>query len=187
VLDRCHRVVAMNEDAIGFCGAYYPRKAPERVLAIARAFPERRVLLLGPAWERWEGYGELAALPNLERLELPYEQYPAYYRRLRVLVSPSRLEGGPMPLLEALCSGIPVAASRTGFAPDIVRDGVDGVLFDPDADDRTAVAAVARALALPPVADPPARRCTWERFAGIVAGAWRFPATARAGSGRGEA
>jgi len=221
VLDRCHRVIAMNEadrrrleqrgvdprrlrvgipgvdterfrpgplgDAIGFCAAYYPRKAPERVLAVARAFPERRILLLGPGWERWDRYGELAALANFERLELPYERYPEFYRRLRVFVSPSRIEGGPMPLLEALCSAVPVAASRTGFAPDLVREGVDGVLFDAAASEAGAIAAVARALELPPVGDPPARRCTWERFAGIVAGAWRVPRTAGIGSGRSEA
>jgi len=213
-LDRCHRVVTMNErdrqllaqrgvdprrirvaipgidaerfrprgelgETIGFCSAYYPRKAPERVLAIARAFPTVPVLLLGRGWPKWEGWRELAGLANFEYIETEVDRYPDLYRRFRVFVSPSRIEGGPMPLLEALSAGIPVAASRTGFAPDLVREGIDGELFDRHAPIEAVIAAVGRALELPPVLDPPARRYTWDRFAGIVSAAWRPSARSR--------
>jgi glycosyltransferase involved in cell wall biosynthesis len=82
-----------------------------------------------------------------------------------VLVVPSRREPWGRVAAEALMSGVPVVASRTGGLPEIVRDGVDGFLYEPG--DVAALAAHVRRLA----ADPALR----ERLrAGALAGADRF-------------
>ena len=49
-----------------------------------------------------------------------------------VLVLPSRSEGLPRVVIEAFCRGRPVIGARAGGIPDIVADGVSGVLVPPE-------------------------------------------------------
>jgi glycosyltransferase involved in cell wall biosynthesis len=63
-----------------------------------------------------------------------------------VLVLPSRSEGMGRVLVEAFCRGRGVIGTRAGSIPDLVEDGVSGVLVPPD--DASALAdAIARVLA----------------------------------------
>jgi len=48
-----------------------------------------------------------------------------------VFILPSLREGSPLALLEAMAFGLPVVAAAVGGVPDIVRDGIDGLLFRP--------------------------------------------------------
>ena len=49
-----------------------------------------------------------------------------------VFVSASYLEGGPIPLIEAMMSNIVPVASDTGFTADVIRHGENGFIFPVD-------------------------------------------------------
>ena len=66
------------------------------------------------------------------RQALRTEEVAAALDRSTLLVLPSRSEGMGRVVVEALCRGRPVVASRIGGIADLVRDGVNGVLVDPD-------------------------------------------------------
>jgi glycosyltransferase involved in cell wall biosynthesis len=51
--------------------------------------------------------------------------------RASVMAFPSRSEGHPLVVLEALSAGLPVVTTRVGAIPEIITDGVEGFLVQP--------------------------------------------------------
>jgi len=56
---------------------------------------------------------------------------PSVLKRLDLFVQPSHSEGMSNALIEAMAAGRPVVATRVGGNPEVVRDGVDGLLVPP--------------------------------------------------------
>lgn len=54
------------------------------------------------------------------------------YRESQIYCHPSLQEGMSLAILEAMSAGLPIVAIRAGFAPELIRDGVDGLLADPN-------------------------------------------------------
>ncbi len=124
-----------NTGSIGFCSAYGERKNPEMVFNLIKHMPERKFHLIGRYWENFEKFNEMKNLPNFTYYNnQEYSKYPGIYNKIDIFISPSTLEGGPVPVLEAMLSNCYPIASRTGFCPDIIKHGVNGLLFDINAD-----------------------------------------------------
>ncbi|EMA32754.1 glycosyltransferase family 4 protein [Haloarcula japonica] len=55
--------------------------------------------------------------------QLPYEEMPAVYRAADALILPSRAEGLPRTVLEAMASGVPVVVSDLEQVASVIGDG----------------------------------------------------------------
>jgi glycosyltransferase involved in cell wall biosynthesis len=115
---------------------------------LAAAWPEVAARVEG-ATLRVVGDGpETAAV---EELGVPWDRRLAPEEVARaldeasLLVMPSRSEGLPRIAIEAFCRGRPVVGTRAGGIPDIVHDGVSGLLVLPE-DPRALAEALAGAL-----------------------------------------
>jgi mannosyltransferase len=62
--------------------------------------------------------------------EVEFSELPSLYGAMSIVASVSRVEGFGLTCLEAMSSGAPVIASRTGGFELVVRDGKDGYLVD---------------------------------------------------------
>jgi glycosyltransferase involved in cell wall biosynthesis len=116
---------------------------------LAEAWP--RVLERNPeASLRVVGDGPLAA--TIEQLGVRCDRSLSSFEVARafdessVLVLPSRSEGLPRIVIEAFCRGRAVVGTRVGGIPDIVEDGVSGLLVGPE-DPAGLADALARCLA----------------------------------------
>jgi glycosyltransferase involved in cell wall biosynthesis len=106
--------------------------------AIAAAVGEITLLLAGdgslrPALEQQAG-----ALGIAGRVKFlgTRRDMPLIYRALDILALPSRWEGLPLALLEAMGAGLPVVATQVGGVKDVIEDGINGRLVpagDPQA------------------------------------------------------
>jgi glycosyltransferase involved in cell wall biosynthesis len=154
-----------SNGTVGFSTAYYERKNPQRILNIIKKMPNRKFILLGRNWDQYLKFQELISLPNLEYISsLPYHEYPQYYSRMDVFVSPAILEGGPVPLIESMmCNVVPVA-SITGFAPDIIKHGENGLLFPPESNEDEICLLIEKAFELKADVRKSIEHLTWEYF-----------------------
>jgi glycosyltransferase involved in cell wall biosynthesis len=53
---------------------------------------------------------------------IPNEELPGYYARYKFLLLPSRFEGSPMVVAEAMACGTPVIMSNVGSGPDLMEE-----------------------------------------------------------------
>lgn len=113
-----------------------PAKGGDLMLeALALALPGSpglRVVLAGPGDLPAEGEDLLERHPSLEWAGwLERDEKDALLRSSHLLVMSSRSEGLPMTLLEAMAYGTAVVATRVGGIPELVEDGVSGLLVPP--------------------------------------------------------
>jgi glycosyltransferase involved in cell wall biosynthesis len=62
---------------------------------------------------------------------VPWQDLIVWYRRAALVVMPSYYETFGISCLEAMAFGLPVVATRAGGLPEVVEDGVTGVLVPP--------------------------------------------------------
>lgn len=159
---RLRRRLGIAEDAfcVGFSGKKtsdtHGRKgldvflgAAERLSAIE---PRATFVMMGPGWEETaEAFRARGVKMVLRPFQLLDRGVAEFYRLLDAYCVTSRIEGGPVPLIEAMASEVPGVSTRVGIAPEAIAHGENG-LHVPAADPEAVAAALAE------LARDPARR-----------------------------
>jgi glycosyltransferase involved in cell wall biosynthesis len=122
------------------------QKGHDVLIRAAAELPGVRFACVGDGPLRAQLLAQARELGVADRMEfLGYrDDIPSLLAACDLAVLPSRYEGLPISLIEAMAAGRPVVATNIGGTRELVRDGETGVLVPPD--DPAALAAAIRAL-----------------------------------------
>lgn len=146
-------LVGVGEDAplVGCVARLTWQKAPEVFVAaceiVAEELPDAHFVLIGAG----ALLGQITAAVTDAGLEDRFHLIPAFpnaagaLSELDAYALPSRFEGGPYTLLEAMRAGTPVVVTDVPGNRDVVEDEVNGLLVPPD-DPRRLAQAITRLL-----------------------------------------
>jgi colanic acid/amylovoran biosynthesis glycosyltransferase len=148
-------------------GAFRPcartaARRPVRVLTVARLIPLKGHALLleaiaalreqgvalqavfvgdGPERARLEALARSLGLDD-EAVEFAgafaHDELPSHYQRADIACLPTLAEGLPVVLMEAMAAGLPVVSTHVMGIPELVKDGVTGLLVAPGRVDELA-------------------------------------------------
>ncbi|GAB0055719.1 D-inositol-3-phosphate glycosyltransferase [Candidatus Magnetaquicoccaceae bacterium FCR-1] len=121
---------------IGHVGRQWPIKDPlnliEAFFQLRRSYPETplRLILVGDGPERPAIEARIAEYRLADTVHLAGWQNDVtpFWERFDLFVLPSRAEGTPLTILEAMAHALPVVATRVGGVGDLVVDGQTGRL-----------------------------------------------------------
>jgi glycogen(starch) synthase len=144
--------VGVGKPRVLFVGRLAPQKGVRTLVAAAGLLEDEsaQVILVGDGPERSALEREAERLGAGDRLHfvgfVAHDRLPPALAHADLLALPSLYEELGTVLLEAMQAGLPVVASKTGGIPDVIEDGVNGMLVPPG-DPEALARAIDRLLA----------------------------------------
>jgi glycosyltransferase involved in cell wall biosynthesis len=119
-----------------FVGGLHHRKGADVLFRAVASLPPSgfRLLVCGEGESEDDLRALAAELGVSDRVRfLGYcRDVPGLMAAADLFVLPSRWEGCPMVILEAMAAGLPIVATAVGGVPELIRDGQEGLLVPPD-------------------------------------------------------
>lgn len=111
------------------------QKRPELAVKGAALVPGANLDIIGDGPEFEKLTFITGSMDNVQLLgRLPHSKLSELMSKARGLVIPSRYEGIPKVVIEAMAAGLPVIATRAQGLSEIVDHGVNGLLVEPNAE-----------------------------------------------------
>ncbi|WP_203944846.1 glycosyltransferase, partial [Planotetraspora thailandica] len=139
--DEARASLGLPADApvVAYVGRLTKVKRPDRLVETAAAVLERipscRFLICGSGELKEDVERRVHPMWDSFRLLGWRRDVETVYAAADVVVLTSDNEGTPLALIEAGMAGLPVVSTRVGSVPEIVRDGITGLLSGLDADE----------------------------------------------------
>ncbi len=123
-----------------YVGRVSAEKEIDKIKPVLESIPQARLAIVGngPAREQLEAF--FAGTNTHFVGYLHGKELASAYASADAFIFPSSTETLGLVLLEAMAAGCPVVAARRGGIPDIVTDGVNGYLFEPDKPETAIIA-----------------------------------------------
>ena len=125
-----------------YVGRLSAEKQIERIKPVLNALPDARLALVGdgPHRQQLEKHFEGTATTFVGYLA--GEELASAYASGDAFLFPSSTETLGLVLLEAMAAGCPVVGANRGGIPDIISDGTNGCLYEPDGADGGAASLI---------------------------------------------
>ena len=99
---------------------------------VLKAYPETQLLVVGDGTLRASMEEQAAQLGCADHIRFvgrqPQEELSQWYSQMDIVLMPSRSEGFGLTAIEAMAHGCVMVASDVGGLPEVVRDGICGLL-----------------------------------------------------------
>lgn len=115
-----------------YVGRLSAEKEIQQILPVLQAIPHSRLALVGDGPYRQELEKIFAGTNTNFVGYLRGDDLAAAFASSDAFLFPSRTETLGLVLLEAMAAGCPVVAANSGGIPDIVTNGINGYLFEPN-------------------------------------------------------
>jgi glycosyltransferase involved in cell wall biosynthesis len=115
-----------------YVGRLAPEKGIERLKAILREVPGTRLAIVGDGPARGDLEREFAGTATVFTGVLQGEDLAAAYASADAFLFPSTTDTLGLAMIEALASGLPVVAARSGASREILDEEENGLLYEAD-------------------------------------------------------
>ena len=125
-----------------YVGRLSAEKQIERIRPVLEALPDARLALVGDGPHRQQLEKHFADTATTFVGYLAGEELASAYASGDAFLFPSSTETLGLVLLEAMAAGCPVVGANRGGIPDIITDGSNGCLYEPDGADGGAASLI---------------------------------------------
>jgi glycosyltransferase involved in cell wall biosynthesis len=125
-----------------YVGRLSAEKQIERIRPVLEALPDTRLALVGDGPHRQQLEKHFAGTATTFVGYLAGDDLAGAYASGDAFLFPSSTETLGLVLLEAMAAGCPVVGANRGGIPDIITDGINGCLYEPDGDDGGAASLI---------------------------------------------
>ena len=130
-------VIPQDKFIISYMGRFSEEKCPLKFVKMVdqlRSYEDIFFMMIGNGPEYESVKQRITNLRLEDKIYLPgfVEDNKPFLKVTDLLIIPSRIEGIPIILMEALSLGVPVIASQIGGIPDIITNEINGFVCNPN-------------------------------------------------------
>jgi len=163
----CFKILDLErkKNSILLSSKFGPRKGGDVLHELVKGMPDWTFTIFGTGWEEYIQNNGLDGHSNFSYILWDESARNRLMSTHSIFLSLSKLEGGPIPLIEALNCGMFAISTDTGFARDLIVDGTNGSILPIGADIKKVTSAILDAKLNEDQSIKSVSELSWDRLA----------------------